>query len=169
MDIELFKDIPLSSEAYRRYFQQLIDHLREKHKFTGAKVGQPQNWYSFSSGMSGILYSAVFAQSQRVRVELYVDQGDMEKNKSLFDWLQSTKNPIEKEYGEELVWERLDEKRASRISIYRKGSIEMDDKELKEIQSWQIAHLLKFKKVFTPWLKKYNETGKDAKEQEHNN
>ena len=156
-------------EAYRSYFQRLIDDLREKHKFTGARVGQPQSWYSFSSGISGIHFNPVFAQSQRVRVEVYIDHGDMEKNKNLFDWLASNKGTIEKEYGEELVWERLDEKRASRISIYRNGSIEMDENQLKDIQSWHITHLLRFKKVFTPWLKKYATTVKDTKAQESDN
>jgi hypothetical protein len=48
-------------EAYRVYFQDLIDELRTKYKFTGAKVGQPQNWYSFSSGVRGVIFSNSFA------------------------------------------------------------------------------------------------------------
>lgn len=141
-------------EAYRAYFQGLIDELREKYKFTGARVGQPQNWYSFASGISGILFSAVFVMGGKARVELYIDQGDVDQNKRLFDKLKESQELIEKEMGEKLEWERLDDKRASRIAIYRSGSIDSDPEELKSIQSWTVERLLKFKKIFVPLLKK---------------
>jgi hypothetical protein len=142
------------AEAYRSFFQKLIDELREKHKFTGARVGQPQNWYSFSSGISGFLYSASFAQGNRVRAEIYIDTGDAEKNKAVFDSLKADKTSIEEEFGEALSWERLDDKRASRVAIYRDGSINDNENQLEETQNWLIDNLLKFKRVFTDRVKR---------------
>ncbi len=138
------------SEAYRVYFQALIDELREKHKFTGARVGQPQNWYTFSSGISGITYSTSFAARNRVRAEVYIDRWDADLNKSLFDTLVQSKQVIEAEFDEPLEWERLDDRRASRIATYREGSIDEDSQTLEEIRNWAIDRLLRFKKVFGP-------------------
>lgn len=142
-------------EEYRAYFQELIDDLREKHKFTGARVGQPQNWYSFSSGFNGVVFSNVFAQGGIVRAEIYIDLGDYERNKNLFDSLRINKDSIESEFGQNMEWERLDERRGSRIAIYRGGSIDSEPEELTEIRQWSIDNLLKIKKVFSPRLKKY--------------
>lgn len=141
-------------EAYRVYFQNLIDALRTKN-FTNAQKGQPQNWYSFASGIQGIIYSNSFAQGGRVRAEIYIDRGDSKLNKDLFDKLLESKDDLEKEFGETLEWERLDSKRASRIAIYRSGSIEEDEKSIEDIKDWSIEKLLKFKKVFAPKIKKY--------------
>ena len=140
--------------AYRNYFQSLIDELREKHKFTNAKIGQPQSWYTFSSGIRKIPFSANFAQGGKVRTEIYVDVGDGVKNKALFDWLYKQKDEIHSRFGQELEWERLDDKRASRIAVYRDGSILSSEEELMNIKSWHIDNLLRFKKVFPPFVKK---------------
>jgi hypothetical protein len=148
------KTLSTRAEAYRDYFQSLIDELREKHRFTGARKGQPQSWYSFASGFSGITYAACFSMGNRARVELYIDSPDPEKNKGLFDRLAQDTEKIEEEFGEPFEWQRLDEKRASRIAIYRPGSIEDDEEELKEIRVWTIDRLLKLKEVFPAYLSK---------------
>lgn len=146
-------------EAYREFFQLLIDELRTKHSFTKARIAQPQSWYIFPTGISGISYGTSFAQGKRVRTELYIDVGESDKNKKLFDWLFDQKQVLENEFGEVFTWERLDDRKASRIAIYREGSI--DDVELlKEIHVWAIQKLLDFRKIFSPHLKKYkNQVG----------
>lgn len=136
------------SERYREYFQNLLDTLRETYRFTSAKKGQPQNWYTFSSGNKKFVYGHSFAQGSRVRTEIYIDSGDFDKNKAFFDKLFAEKESIETELGQKVEWERLDNKRACRIAIYRSGSIEDSSEELQKIQEWGIQTLLDLKKVF---------------------
>jgi hypothetical protein len=138
-----------TKERYRTYFQGLIDELREVHKFTNARTGQPQNWYTFASENSkAYKYSTSFAQGGRVRVELYVDCGDKVKNEQLFDCLFQRKDEIAAALGLDLKWERLDSRRACRIAVYRDGDIDADSETLAEIKNWTIQNLLKFKAVF---------------------
>lgn len=141
------------AECYRAYFQNLIDELRTKHKFTGARVGQPQNWYSFSSGVRGIVLSNSFASGGKIRAEVYIDLQDKDLNKNLFDQLRAQQSSIEREFGSALSWERLDEKRACRIAIYRSGSIEESQELHPELQRWSIENLLKMKAILLPKAK----------------
>lgn len=133
------------SERYQNYFQCLIDDLRNIHRFTSAKAGQPQNWYSFSSGVSGIMYGANFTQGGKARTELYIDLGEHSKNKYVFDKLFDMKDEIEGALGNQVSWERLDNKRASRLALYIDGSIDESDAELEKVRNWHIEQLLKFK------------------------
>ena len=133
--------------AYQSFFQELIDELRTKHHFTNAKVGQPQNWYSFSSGISECRYSAVFTSDDRLRVELYIDTGNGELNKAIFDALLGRRAEFEATFGEALEWERLDNRRASRIAVYRPNS-SIVTAPTDELRAWAIERLLKIKETF---------------------
>ncbi len=144
----------LKGEKYRSYFQLLIDELREKHHFTGAKAGQPQSWYSFSSGVRGVTFGANFAMGGKARAEIYIDQGEYEKNKKLFDALSNDAKEIEENYGATFSWERLDDKRASRIALYCNAEIDLADNELEKVRQWHIDNLLKIKEIFLPFLQK---------------
>lgn len=138
-----------TKEKYRQYFQSLIDELRDQYKFTNARTGQPQNWYSFSSENSKIFkYGTSFSQRRQVRVEVYLDCENKEQNEAIFDCLMRQKSEIESQFGSELKWERLDKRRACRVAIYRDGDIETDSDTLADIRIWAIQNLLKLKAIF---------------------
>lgn len=146
-------EVSETKERQRAFFQTLIDVLREEHTFTQARVGQPQNWYHFASGFTGMSYGASFAWQDRARVELYIGKtGDQSGNKWLFDQLEQHKEPIEAALGYELTWERLDLQVASRISVDRNGSIADSPETLEDIRQWMIEHLLRFQDAFGPHL-----------------
>ncbi len=75
-------------------------------------MGQPQNWYTFASGYSGIYYGVNFAQGGRFRADVYIARGNTTSNKALFDALAEQKDSLKNEFGEELEWERLDDKKS---------------------------------------------------------
>ena len=144
-------------EKYREFFQGLIDTLREQHRFTNAKKGQPQSWYSFSAGSSGFSYGVSFNRDGRARVELYIDTGERERNKQAYDWFEDQKDSVESELKVSLEWERLDSRRASSISVRRAGTIDDDPEALKALKAWMIEGLLDFKRVFGPRLAELRE------------
>lgn len=137
--------------AYRAFFQQLVDDLRERHRFTEVRRVHPRNFCNFATGTAGTHYAASFALNNEARVELCFSSKDQQANKALFDALSKDKTAIDLEFGEPLRWER-DIKTWSRIAVYRPGSIE-DRKALPDIHAWAIDRLLKFRKVFASRLR----------------
>lgn len=138
---------------YQTFFQAVIDELREKHRFTNARAAQPMSWYAFASGTRGLTYNMAFASGARLRAELYIDVGDATRNKAIFDALVAQKGEIEQKTGP-LDWERLDLKRACRISLVRSDTaIEDSSVRADEMREWLVHALLKMKAVFGPLLK----------------
>jgi len=83
---------------------------------------------------------------------VYIDRGDTEENKTLFDWLYQRREAIEGQLGHALEWERLDDRRASRVATYRPGTIDDAPESLAEIRAWMVQELLVFRKTFGPLL-----------------
>lgn len=73
------------------------------------------HWLSSGSGVSGVPFSFVVTKSY-VGVELLINKGTQEENKKIYDYLLSKKDSIEQDFGSQLIWERLDNKKSSRIT-----------------------------------------------------
>lgn len=142
-------------EAYRSFFQELIDELREKHQFTDALSSQPRNFCHFASGEEGVWYDAFFARGERVVASVLIRR-DWEETRKLFDWLEQDRAKIDSEFGSRPHWSKPDDVRACTISVSRFGSIEDEAAILQDIHAWFIENLLKLKRVFGPHLLAYN-------------
>lgn len=91
-----------------------------------------------------------FARGKRFRVEFYIGSGDQGQNKSLFDKLYAHKNKIQEALEGvpgSLEWQRLDNRRASRIGFYHKGAITNSPAELAQLREWAVGAMIKFQKV----------------------
>ena len=98
-------------------------------------------------------YGANFFR-EGARIEVYIDNVDQVWNKEIFNLLSDRREEIQSAIkGEfEWNWDRLDDRRASRISVERPGSIGDDQTTLDEIHEWMVTNLLEFKRVFGPHL-----------------
>jgi CBS domain-containing protein len=125
-------------KAYIEFFNNQKKNLQDYKEFP-LKESNPdgQGWLVVAGLQSNspqyATYNFSFARGGRYRIEIYIDSGDMEKNKSIFDELFSQKEEIEKELEFELTWERMKNRRASRIANYQSGKIDDYDANLVEL------------------------------------
>ena len=142
--------------AYNAFFSEVLAELKAKAPgMTSAnKVGYG-SWFAFSAGRSGCVFSFAFTQDKRFRVELYIDRGDAVLNEQTFDLLQNQAEGIEAEMGAPLNWDRLEGKRACRISYYGADAEITDSPEkLAEVGAWAVQTMIEFRNVLAPRLMK---------------
>jgi len=70
--------------------------------------------------MSGISISLVISKKY-ARVEVYINRGDKDENKKIFDYFYSIKDEIESDFGNSLIWERMEDNVTSRIKYQLDG------------------------------------------------
>jgi hypothetical protein len=81
---------------------------------------------------------------------LYIDFNDEEMNKRYFDNLFQNSTEIETAIGENLVWDRLDENRASIIRLMIEDDGLNDKNRWPELQDKMIKAMIKFEQTFRP-------------------
>lgn len=138
---------------YRRFWSEFLPRLAE-HPGWGQRTPSRDSWMAFRSGRSDLTYVASFCRPDgryRLRAEVYIDTKDAETNKDFFDELHRAKARIEEAVGESLDWERLDDKRASRISLYFPETIRVSEEERwPEAREWLVEAMGRMRNAFAP-------------------
>jgi hypothetical protein len=141
-------------QAYITFFAKLNARLATETDFPLRNASpQGQSWHNLAvldeSRPDLGMIAASFARRKRLRIELYLDTGDKEATKQLFDRLKARKTEIERMAGEPLEWERLDERRACRVAVYTKAQI-LADAESPALLEWAAKRATIFYSVFEP-------------------
>lgn len=100
-----------------KFWSMLLENAKVKTKLHAAISPSEHSWIGTTAGKRGLFYNYAVRQHD-AQAELYIDRGKEsdKENKAIFDQLFSAKNEIEGLFGEPLNWERLDNRRACRIS-----------------------------------------------------
>ena len=113
---------------YYGFWARFLGRVHSEHPtWTTAQMPQTSSWISMPSAIPGTTMGVSFAANGRLRSELYIDTGSQDTSKALFDSLFEKKAAIESSFGEQLSWERLDDKRASRVAAYADGTVESSE------------------------------------------
>lgn len=135
-------------KAYIEFFSSVLIDLSMHEDFPLKKVSPDgSSWMIVaglpSSGPEVAYYLFSFSRERRMRVELYIDTNSSEKNKQIFDQLARNKQ-IFMPQSESISWERMDQKRASRIAIYHSGQITDSPKALSGLKDWAVKTMVSF-------------------------
>lgn len=111
------------SQAERlEFWEQFNEVLVEKGKPFSLRKASTDHWYDVALGITGAHISITLVNKANIiGVEVYIHD-----DKSLFDSLLEKKDEIEKQTGMSFCWERLDNKKASRIK-YSIPGLNFDD------------------------------------------
>jgi Domain of unknown function (DUF4268) len=119
----------------QEFWTQLLDRIRVKTKLFSNISPNKFDWIGTGAGKAGVTFNFSI-RTDRGIVELYIDH-DKETgqgNKAIFDVLYQQKADIEHDFEAPLQWDRLDDKRASRIKA------EFLDGGLISPETWPVLH-----------------------------
>lgn len=111
--VEDEKGRPARQKARFAFFTELLQHAKATSDLHGQISPSRYSW--IGTRRHGQWWNYVSLQTD-TRVELYIDGPNRDENKALFDQLVAHRESIEATFGGVLFWQRLDDKRASRIS-----------------------------------------------------
>jgi CBS domain-containing protein len=155
-EVARFTRVRDRQKAYIDFYSSVLTELREQPGFTLDTSG-PQGacWhvleYIAVKGTRLGFFSFSFGRGRVFRIELYIDSGDKPLNKGLFDGLAKERQEIERSLRRELFWQRLDNKRASRISIvFEDAAITNSQAQLDALRQTVVPATIDYKKVMLP-------------------
>jgi hypothetical protein len=83
-------------------------------------------------------------------VEVWISD---DADKLIFDHFHADREKYEQEFGEPLTWERLDDRKGSRIVIRRIGDDPFDENRWEEYFAWYNDKMTRFRKCFANPIK----------------
>ena len=142
-------------EMRRAFWTRTLEELRSRNIARYANISPSKDhWLSSATGVSSCGFSLIFLKSE-ARVELYLARAEASENKWIFDRLERERQEIEERFGAELKWQRLDDKKASRIS-HAHPFDGYDDENWPDMIEWLCQHFVKLEDAFAEPLARLN-------------
>lgn len=114
-ELELKETYAERHKVRLKFWRCLLDEMNKKTTLFQNVNPTKDNWLNCGSGYSDIKYELIIT-GKNARIGLYIDKGNQDINKEIFDKLYSMKDEIETIFKHKLLWLRLDDKKACKVS-----------------------------------------------------
>jgi hypothetical protein len=140
------KDLAERHRLRLDFWEGLLKRAKRKTPLHARISPGKENWVSAGAGKSGLAFNYAIRMGD-AQVELYIDCGDGEENKRYFDALFAKQEAVEETFGEPLDWQRLDDRRASRIRHVLPGGGLRDRERWPEIQARMVEAMVRLERA----------------------
>lgn len=137
----------------KRFWTLLLARAKSKTRLHANISPNIYGWIGTGAGISGVGFNYGIGQHD-AKIELYIDKDkvDGRENKELFDKLFRNKEEIERAFGDNLSWERLDNRRASRIAKHYGNLGYKDEEQWEALSDAMIDAMIKLEKAISPYI-----------------
>jgi hypothetical protein len=118
-------------------------------------------WLRKSMGMHGLSLN-IIVTGEYAQADIAVNRGDKEENKKCFDFLYKMKDKIETAFGDELIWDRQDDKVTCRIKSVLTGVDVFDKDDWSKMIKFLVDASERMYNAFKNPVKKLNEYSKGS-------
>jgi hypothetical protein len=141
-------DLNKSQSERLVFWEQFNQVLVSRGKPFNVRKATTDHWYDVAIGSSEAHIAIdLINKDGNIVVELYISN-----NKEVFDDLFSKREEIEQELGFNMTWDRLNNKKASRIKYYIQGLNFDDHSNYEELMRQAIDTAVKMREVFKKYL-----------------
>lgn len=143
------KELNKSQSERLVFWEQFNQIVINRGKPFNLRKATTDHWYDIALGTSDAHVAIdLVSRSNYIVVEVYIND-----KKELFDRLLSYRETIENDLGFEMEWDRIDNKKASRIK-YRIPGLDFDDhSNYDELMNQIIDVAVKVRDVFSPYVR----------------
>ena len=141
-------DLNKSQSERLAFWEQFNQVLVSRGKPFNVRKATTDHWYDVAIGSSEAHIAIdLINKDGNIVVELYISN-----NKEVFDDLFSKREEIEQELGFDMTWDRLNNKKASRIKYYIQGLNFDDHSNYEDLMRQAIDTAVKMREVFKKHL-----------------
>jgi len=134
-----------------QFWEELLSYAKTKTQLHASRRPGKYHWIGGTTGKAGVYINYVI-RGDDAQVELYIDDHNEITNKARFEYFKTNAGVINSKFGEGLVWEELQDKRACRVKYELQGGWRTDKSEWKVMQQNMVDAMIRLEGAFRPFI-----------------